>query len=397
MSSKPQLHALTGLRFWLALWVVVFHQSETLGRVPPSVSGILGTGYVAVGFFFVLSGFVLAYNYSLADAWPKRELVRFGMARFARIYPAYVLGLAVVAPAILFGAHGRLRPFSAMAACKESLLGVLNLALLQSWIPQTALSWNGPGWSLSNEAFFYLCFPFIGWRLWRLSGAASIGIGALCIWAAALAAPAIAMALPIAGFGNAPATYPVGGSFWPNLVKFHPLLRLPDFCMGILLARAFQLCRESRLQGCGQYLYVPALAVLAIVPSQAGGIPYPAVHNSLLLPVYAGIILGLALGGGFLARLLASRPLVFLGGASYAMYILHAPLASWFFGAARRIYGHDVTGPVPVAGYALAVVTGACLVFAYFEQPLNRYLRHRLSRFDQPDTVEHHDLECVTS
>src|ERR1044071_2165280 len=112
MSSKLQLHSLTGLRFFLALWVVVFHQSSRLGPMPPALFGLLQTGYVAVGFFFVLSGFVLAYNYPLVAAWSKDELVRFGIARFARIYPTYFLGLVTIAPVILFGAHSSLRQFS---------------------------------------------------------------------------------------------------------------------------------------------------------------------------------------------------------------------------------------------------------------------------------------------
>lgn len=379
MPGKQQLDALTGLRFLLALWVVVFHQSAVLGPVPFYIAGILHTGYVAVGFFFVLSGFVLAYNYPLVKAWSRKEVGRFGVARLSRIYPAYLLGLVAAAPVLLFGAHGSLRQFSAAVAGKESFTALLSLSLLQSWVPQAALSWNGPGWSLSNEAFFYLCFPFIGLPLWRLSRTRSIVAAALCIWAAALIAPFIAIAVPIAGFGNVPATFEVASSFWPNLVKFNPLLRLPEFCTGILLARAYTLLKQSPLSGRGYYLYLPALAAVATTLSLGSSIPYPAIHNSVLLPLYACIILGFALGGGPVAALLATRPFTFLGGASYSLYILHFPLTCWFFGVGRRIYGHEVAGPGVVALYIALAIALSALVFKLVEEPLNKVLRRTLS------------------
>src|ERR1035437_1893487 len=97
---KPQLPSLTGLRFFLALWVVVFHLTSPGGPLGPTVAtspawicGLVRTGYVAVGVFFVVSGFVLSYNYPLGRRWSSREMASFGIARFARIYPAYFLGL----------------------------------------------------------------------------------------------------------------------------------------------------------------------------------------------------------------------------------------------------------------------------------------------------------------
>jgi peptidoglycan/LPS O-acetylase OafA/YrhL len=76
--SKPQILPLTGMRFFLPLWVVVFHHTGatgilrvTVANAPSAVSSILRTGYVAVGIFFVLSGFILSYNYKLAQPWSR--------------------------------------------------------------------------------------------------------------------------------------------------------------------------------------------------------------------------------------------------------------------------------------------------------------------------------------
>src|ERR1035438_10214838 len=102
--AKPQILALTGLRFFLAIWVVVFHLTSPGGPLGHAVSTapdwlccLVRTGYVAVGVFFVLSGFVLSYNYSLARPWSFTEMATFGIARFARVYPAYCLGLVSMA------------------------------------------------------------------------------------------------------------------------------------------------------------------------------------------------------------------------------------------------------------------------------------------------------------
>jgi 3-O-acyltransferase len=99
--------ALTGLRFLLALWVILHHltgSSQMLGdaalRLPPAIYALIRGGYLAVTTFFVLSGFVLARSYP-STRWTGKSLLRYGAGRFARVYPVYVLSLALVAPFIL--------------------------------------------------------------------------------------------------------------------------------------------------------------------------------------------------------------------------------------------------------------------------------------------------------
>jgi peptidoglycan/LPS O-acetylase OafA/YrhL len=91
---------------------------------------------------------------------------RFAVARFARIYPACCIGLALSAPWV---AAALIKHLSPAAVWAESGKAALTWSLLQAWLPQTATAWNTPAWSLSVEAFFYLCFPAIGVALWNLS------------------------------------------------------------------------------------------------------------------------------------------------------------------------------------------------------------------------------------
>ena len=163
-AKKRQLPALTGIRFFLALWVIVYHQSPSLlawvgssSRFYSAIASLTQTGYAAVGMFFILSGFVLTYNYDLSNLRSGANAKRFGIARFSRIYPAYIAGLLILLP---FGAYRSLMGIDRGPG--EGFGGfLLSSFLLQSWVPAAALSWNFPGWSLSNEAFFYAVLPFL--------------------------------------------------------------------------------------------------------------------------------------------------------------------------------------------------------------------------------------------
>ncbi len=370
------------MRFFLALWVVVYHQNAGAGLAvswlpgaPDAVYSLLRVGYVAVTVFFVLSGFVLAYNYDLGALWPRKRTASFAIARFARIYPAYCVGLFLLVPfAVYRVGHSIVLPDEQVTS------GVLNALLLQAWIPQTALTWNYPGWSLSNEVFFYACFPFIGLGLWRISRPRTILAAGLLIWAVSLVAPLWAVMKPVPGFGNVAATDMLAPSALTlaNFIRYNPVLRLPEFLSGILLARMYRSLGHSWLFGRGYWLYVPATAAVLAVLSHADSIPYPLVHNSLLLPLYACIVLGLALGGGIPARCLSAGFLVFLGNASYAMYIIHAPIGAWLLEALKHLFGFQPAGPWWVASYTITVILLSSLLFKYFEEPLTALIKKRV-------------------
>jgi len=201
--GKQQLLALTGMRFLLAFWVVVYHQLPAEEHLPTgfplfweSASSFLHTGYSAVSVFFVLSGFVLAYNYNLELTAVQPRLQRFLTARFARIYPAYAIALLLLLP---LGAY---RFFMGIRTPDDRWSLLMGVLLLQAWVPKTALTWNFPAWSLSAEAFFYLCFPYLGLLLARVRKAQSIFLLMIAVWALAVAAPLVTVWLSVPGFGD---------------------------------------------------------------------------------------------------------------------------------------------------------------------------------------------------
>jgi len=376
-ARKGQLLPLTAIRFFLAVWVVLFHQGYPdaylgwwLPKLPELARCVLRTGFWAVGVFFVLSGFVLSYNYSLDKSWSSSQLTRFGAARFGRIYPAYCLGLLLMAPFTL----------AAGAVWPQIKVAVLNATLLQAWLPSTLMSWNYPGWSLSHEAFFYCCFPLVGLALWRLSSYRSILTAGSIILGIALIGPLIAVSIPLTGWGTVPAVAP-GDRFWVNLIAGNPLFRLPDFCIGIVTGRLYHLLRGqgSMLVGRGYWLYVPGI-LLEILAIRLGSFqPYSMVLNELLVAVHAAVVLGFALGGGMAARCLSVRPLVFLGNASYSVYILQIPVALWMNRSANWLFSAKPAGFAAMPVYLAVLVGVSSLVFKLLEEPANLALKKGLA------------------
>lgn len=384
MASSARLPSLTSLRFLLALWVIVFHQSYPWGfgifgrdhlldfppATPLAIWHILNTGYVAVSVFFILSGFILAYNYSLLETWTVAQFVRYLVARVARIYPVYCLGLFAMAPFMLY----LLFKFHNIQGLKQALQDLLiNLALVQSWHPLKATSWNFPAWSLSDEAFFYCLFPWVGVLIWRLSIPRSIA-AALLLWTAAMIAPLAA--------GQHAKT----DGFWSPLVQYNPLLRLPDFCIGIALGRIYsEIVGQKRwLAGRGYYLYGLGIILEVFALSYGYALPHLYLMNGLFTPIHSLVILGLALGGGPLVSLLSARPLIFLGNASYAMYILQVPVFLWINYVAYRFFSARLGGLMDLLLYVAILCGVSGIVFQFFEQPANRYLRRRLTWASAP-------------
>ena len=384
-----RLPALTGLRFFLALWVIIFHQSfpwfgfSARGYLldvplvfPSAVSAVISTGYFAVGVFFVLSGFILSYNYPLAGRWRLGQFGRYLGARFARIYPVYGLGLFLIAPFILYPyikwhwLQGALKP------------ALLNVGLVQTWIPYLATSWNFPGWSVSNEACFYCCFPWVGLLLWRLSIWRAVA-AIFALWVLAMAAPVAATSIPLSVFDHSatPGRHLDSDAFWSMLVQYNPILRLPEFCVGIVAGRIFNqlVARNSWVLGRGICIYGPALLFEVLAIAYGKTLPHLWLANGLFTPIHAMVIVGLALGNDPFVRVLSTAPMEFLGNASYAMYILHVPTFLWLNYAAFKLFGANPGGIVSLTLYLLLVCGLSAIVYQYLERPANRVLRRWFS------------------
>jgi peptidoglycan/LPS O-acetylase OafA/YrhL len=305
---KPaRLNALTGLRTFAAINIVLFHFSnpQLFGWLAP----VVNAGFASVSFFILLSGFVLAYNYAGRARAGELDKGRFWEARFTRLYPVYLLSLLLSWKMVLpeYAAHSHRMFWAGM---------VLSPLLLQGWIPEIATFLNTPAWTMSAESAYYVAFPWLakGKRPERVLP--YLGKMAL-VWGLGMVPGLLYIVLNPDGIAH-PNRWSSGP--WLQVLKFTPLPHLASFVFGVMLANLDELVPRSgylRL-----ILGIGGFAATFGVLSLGTRVPYAIEHDGLLMPLFGCIILGLA-GENPLASLLGARPLVFVGEASYCLYLLH--------------------------------------------------------------------------
>ncbi len=315
--------------------------------LPAGLASLVRGGYLAVGTFFVLSGFVLARSYGEKE-WDRGSLFRYGVARIARVYPGYLISLVIVSPFI----YRSLFAGGAGSSRRGALLADYGL-VLQGWTGSLGVGWNTPAWSLSCEFFFYLCFPVL------------LMFFAKPTWPRIALAGALSIVLPVA------------------LVQLHvpsswkPLYHTADFLVGIVASHLFDVLHNKRFtfKRIGIWLYGVAGSVGALMVAFPQCLRGSSLDlNSALRPVNVAILVGLAIGGGLPARLLSSRIPKVLGQASYSMYILHVPLLWWY---SRYLWTNSrPASPAAAAAlYIAGVIAISALAFELVEEPANRMIR----------------------
>jgi peptidoglycan/LPS O-acetylase OafA/YrhL len=361
--SDRRLPSLTGLRIFAALAVYLSHIGPPHGS-PQVLYSFFEAGYAGVTIFFVLSGFVLAVNYfdefrrlRLASAW------NFFVARFARLYPLYLL--------ILF-----------YLVVRQHALGIpidgwwRNALAIQTWNPhvEIAYSFDSPAWSIGVEFFLYACFPLLVPLIARLRSARSI---LLCAAAVAAAMFALAAIFVASGHGWLPATDPDSAHRW---LYRTPLTRLGDFALGILAARLFVVVGRERLARFPGAALAVVAALVILVLMCWHGLLFSAWSWDVAYAVPAAfLIFGLATAPrGTLARFLSIPAIVLLGEASYAFYLVHFPMIS-FLGAGSWVNSMTATELVYEALILGAIVALSIGLHVGFELPARRKLRHWLS------------------
>lgn len=361
-ASQPRLDALTPLRFVAAALIVAGHGGSLFGFVPGTT--LLYAANASVSMFFVMSGFVLAYNYPALD--PQGAIGRFGVLRFARIWPLHA---AVLSATILF------LPATLPVGIDPIVAAALAFLLVQSWVPVNsyAAAWNGPAWTLSVDVFFYGVFPVLLAPVRRAP------------WRCLAAALALSLVPPLLAnrFGGPRADLPLDQWNWYMLDHFFPLARLVEFVLGMAAARAFAAWRRPLARGAhaATAIEVGALAVCAAAVAGLPQVPYaaryvgPGVADWLTqvaaAPAFAALIVALSPGRGAISRLLATRPTVHLGDLSYATYLLHGPLLhlpAW--GAMVSAAG----GTAAAAAFAATLLVAAHLAWRCVERPARRAL-----------------------
>jgi peptidoglycan/LPS O-acetylase OafA/YrhL len=320
--------------------------------LPTALFRFVHSGYAAVSLFFVLSGFVLVHSSGPKLASGETRRTQFWVARLARIYPLYLVALVGEASAFRFVHHV---PWAELRVPTAA-----SLFAVQAWFPSLMRLTNVPAWSICDELFFYLLFPFLLDVLFRNATARRTWGVLVVAWLAGLAVAGLAVRLDAQG----PAL---------EFVLFAPICRLPEFVIGMALAHLVRADHSDRPAASGTRVTLLALGALVLITQVEPNIPLALFHNALLAPLFALLIFGLARGGGP-ARVLAWRPLVVLGEASFALYIIQFPFANLFW----VVFKLD-----PMEHYALRVgsmVATAVLLHYALERPARRLLTRIAAR-----------------
>jgi peptidoglycan/LPS O-acetylase OafA/YrhL len=325
-----QLDSLTGLRFVSALLVFCTHAGFVADlfanqSVTKAIQLTLPLGMVQVSVFFVLSGLVLTWS-----ARPGDTARGFWWRRFVKIYPNHLV--TFTAMLVFVVATGVAVTGPANTGVRASGVGfgpaVANLFLVHAWIPNPDYSAgvNIVSWSLAVEALFYLLFPFLLNAVRRIPGS--------WLWPAALVAVALVWAAPLIAmqFSGGPTVPGVGvpeAWFWGPY--YFPISRLPEFVLGMLLAR---IVRDGRAFRIG----ATVSTVLGVVCLGAGALvlPFPFLPSAITVIPVGLLIMSLAAGDVRGKKSWLRRPIpMFLGRISFAFYLVHWPvilMIDWLFG-----------------------------------------------------------------
>jgi peptidoglycan/LPS O-acetylase OafA/YrhL len=297
MTDGQHIRQLTGLRFFAAFWVVLFHYWDNLAV--PGRPLFVDKGYLGVELFFILSGFILCHVYRTSVEDGRFRYGDFLWNRLARVYPLHLATLTGVgAVALAAVAAGLVIDRNILSW--ESLPA--NLFLVHAWGLAPTAGWNHPSWSISAEWFAYLTFPLFAWGALKLKDRPLVAIAG----AAAFLVGLYALFQPLAGFPLTRAT-----------INWGALRIVPCFAYGCAL-HAFWRARPARSRPAAAGLALAALA--ATVAAVCLGAP-----DALIVIGLGIVILGLARLAQAGSNLLGDASLVYLGEVSYSVYMVCIP------------------------------------------------------------------------
>lgn len=362
-AAKTHYAVLDGLRGVAALIVVAFHVFEAHGG-GDAHRQIINHGYLAVDFFFLLSGFVIAYAYD--DRWGQMSVADFLKRRLIRLQPMLILGSLLGAALFVFQDYSIFPKFQSTAAWQVIAVLVLSALMIPQPKSMDVRGWgeiyslNGPAWSLFYEYVANLLYA-LGLR--KLSNRA-LGV------VVALAGLALIHLAVFGGRGDL-----IGGwALDAEGVRIGLTRVLFPFCAGVLL---FRLGRRIRIN----HAFAVASLLLAVGLSlpRFGGAEhlwvnglYEALCVTLLFPLIVAIGAGDKQVDGVSVRIAR-----FFGDLSYPIYITHYPLiyiyTGWVVDAKPSLALSALVGVGVFVGSVLIAWTSLKL----FDAPVRRWLAQR--------------------
>lgn len=353
----PTVPALTGIRFFAAAYVFLFHYGASAldkAGLPRAVATFLHNGYFGVSAFFVLSGFILSHAHP-AQFVKARQYANYLISRFGRIYPVYLLALLVSLPL----AMASLKPQTALSV----------VFMVQSWgnaLSDNGYAWVLQAWTLSVELAFYLLFPFLVTGFRRINSPVLIALLVLdIVLLIGGGTPKIGPAMGLQGTDEFPK--------WLLYVPL-PLVRTAEFVLGVLLNIMAQRVRKTHMTHSSGWLILVTAAIIGVLSITRSA------HAIGLATLLVGILIALLyVSDNLITRLLGCRTLFVLGSASYALYLLEYPCHGYLVALLPDPYGRLLAFPITVAV--------SVLVWRFVEEPCRRVITRLRRREERPACV----------
>ena len=373
--SKPHYQLLDGLRGVAALLVLWYHVNEGFGFAG-YVNGVsdgsvvqFNHGYLAVDFFFILSGFVIGYAYD--DRWQrgftKREFFR---RRLIRLHPMVVMGAVIGLATFLL--QGSVRWDGTSVPLSLSMLALLCTLFMIPAAPGSSydvrgnaemFSLNGPAWSLFFEYIGNILYAlFIHKLSTKVLAALTAVLGLLLAWFT------MSDAAETGSFGVG---WTLDGlNFWGGMLRM-----MFPYTAGLLLSRVF---RPVKTRG-AFWLCSLVMLLLFAVPYINGNEPF--CRNGLfeaacIILVFPAIVWIGASGTTTDRR--STRICRFLGNISFPLYIIHYPFMYLFYAWMIR---HEVYTFSACPWLSVGVMVGnialAYLLFRFFDLPVRKWLNRK--------------------
>ena len=365
--TYPQeLKPLTSLRFIAAFWVLLYHFKDHLG-LGMGQFGLVADGYLGVDLFFTLSGFILAHVYLTSLEGGRFGYGGFLKNRIARVYPMHLAALGAML--VLFAG-------AAMLGVGESNPDAFRLSdlpahllMIHAWGTTPSVGWNFPSWSISAEWLAYLLFPLAAelvLKAQRWSGAFALGALALCV-ASFWALSNLHQVLPW-----------VGRDFSQMTAQIGALRILPSFLLGVAL---YAFGREHAAPKSWAWPIVAVSAGWVVAVTTLGW------WEGLTWFGLAGLLYGLAETSRHgIDAPMSGRVFVFLGAASYALYMIHLPIDIVWFHALEKFGVTEASALwlriAAVAGVFVVSIAASALAYLWIEEPARKWIRKlELPRF----------------
>ena len=367
--TKPHYHLLDGLRGVAALMVIWYHVFEGYAFAGGTTIDTFNHGYLAVDFFFILSGFVIGYAYD--DRWGKNFTMKdFIKRRLIRLHPMVIMGAVV--GAITFYIQGSVQWDGTHIGISMVMLSLLCTIFFIPAMPGVGYEvrgngemfpLNGPCWSLFFEYIGNILYALF---IRRLSNKALTIV--VVLLGVALASFAI---FNVSGYGNIGVGWTLDGvNFIGGLLRM-----LFPFSMGMLLSRNF---KPMKLRGAFWICTLVMIALFA-VPYLEGteSICTNGIYEAFCIIIAFPILLWIGASGTTTDKK-STQICKFLGDISYPTYVIHYPFMYLFYAwlIKNQLFTLGETWQVALCVYAWNILF-AYLCLKLYDEPVRKYLAKR--------------------